>query len=144
MAKFLHCQRSINKIQAALGPAPRSGISFFSKFNQPHDNELLEILHFHSPECLKLAKEPWFKEVMIYGELAPEHSVSKWFADAFAEIKNLQNAAVKLDAGLKFKGGLTLSQHTLETLFPASRAEIKSELSIPTVSLSIAPFRFSK
>lgn len=105
---------------------------------------MLEILHFHSPECLKLAKEPWFKEVMIYGELAPEHSVSKWFADAFAEIKNLQNAAVKLDAGLKFKGGLTLSQHTLETLFPASRAEIKSELSIPTVSLSIAPFRFSK
>ncbi|WP_162151251.1 F-box protein [Legionella cherrii] len=144
LAKFLHCQRSINKILAALKPAPRSGVSFFSKLDKPQNNELLEIILSYSPECLKLAKEPWFKEVMIYGELAPEHSVSKLFADAFAEIKNLQNAAVKLDAGLKFKGGLTLSQHTLATLFPASRAEIESELSIPTVSLSIAPFRFAK
>ncbi|WP_392538203.1 F-box protein [Legionella sp. 227] len=145
LAKFIHCQKTINKIiQEVLEPESRSGVSFFSKLNMPRNNELLEILHFYSPECLKFAKQSWFKEVMIYGELAPEHPVSKLFADAFSEIKNLQRIPVKLDPGLKFKGGLKLSQHTLSTLFPTSRAEIESELSIPTVSLSIAPFRFSK
>ncbi|CAM2849913.1 Uncharacterised protein [Legionella steigerwaltii] len=94
LAKFLHCQQTISKIQGAI-EGQYSGFGFY--FGTPRNSQLFQIISSYAPKSLKLTNQPWFKELMFYIGLSPEHAVSKLFADAYLEIKNLKCLTPKAD-----------------------------------------------